>query len=149
MTRSRIGGWTYEPWRGLFFPDKLPKTKALFHASRRITSIEVSGTFYSTFQPITFRRWADETPDDFKLPLKAPCLAVNRHVSSELGSSIEKFFARGVGELKSKLGPILCRLPQSKKYDANDTCPKIYCTSAQIHNEICVTETVGAKLHQA
>ena len=78
MIRVGIGGWTYEPWRGLFFPEKLPKTKELFHASRRVTSIEVNGTFYSTFKPQTFRNWSDETPDDFIFSLKAPRLAVNR-----------------------------------------------------------------------
>jgi uncharacterized protein YecE (DUF72 family) len=120
MIRIGIGGWTYEPWRGLFFPEKLPKTKELFHASRRVTSIEVNGTFYSTFTPNTFRRWADETPDDFILSLKAPRFTVNRLVLGEAGPSIEKFFASGVSELKSKLGPILWQLPPFKKYDADD-----------------------------
>jgi len=120
MISVGIGGWTYEPWRGLFFPEKLPKAKELFHASRRVTSIEVNGTFYSTFTPSTFKRWADETPDDFIFSLKAPRFAVNRRVLGEAGPSIEKFFGSGVGELKSKLGPILWQLPPLKKYDAND-----------------------------
>ena len=120
MIKIGIGGWTYEPWRGLFFPDKLPKTKELFHASRRVTSIEVNGTFYSTFTPSTFKRWADETPDDFIFSLKAPRFAVNRRVLGEAGPSIEKFLASGVSELKLKLGPILWQLPPFKKYDADD-----------------------------
>jgi uncharacterized protein YecE (DUF72 family) len=120
MIRVGIGGWTYEPWRGLFFPEKLPKTKELFHASRRVTSIEVNGTFYSTFTPSTYRRWADETPDDFVFSLKAPRFAVNRRVLGEAGPSIEKFFASGVSELKSKLGPILWQLAPFKKYDKDD-----------------------------
>ena len=120
MIKVGIGGWAYEPWRGLFFPEKLPKTKELFHASRRVTSIEVNGTFYSTFTPSTFKRWADETPDDFIFSLKAPRLAVNRRVLGDAGPSIEKFFGSGVGELKSKLGPVLWQLPPFKKYDADD-----------------------------
>ncbi len=120
MIKVGIGGWTYEPWRGTFFPEKLPKTKELYHASRRVTSIEVNGTFYSTFTPSTFRRWADETPDDFIFSLKAPRFAVNRKVLAEAGPSINKFFESGVGELKAKLGPILWQLPPFKKYDAGD-----------------------------
>ena len=120
MIRVGIGGWTYEPWRGLFFPEKLPKAKELSHASRRVTSIEVNGTFYSTFTPSTFRRWADETPDNFIFSLKAPRYAVNRRVLAEAGPSIDKFFGSGVGELKSKLGPILWQLVPTKKYDAED-----------------------------
>jgi uncharacterized protein YecE (DUF72 family) len=120
MIKVGIGGWTYEPWRGLFFPEKLAKTKELFHASRRVTSIEVNGTFYSTFTPNTFKRWADETPDDFIFSLKAPRFAVNRRILGEAGPSIEKFFASGVSELKIKLGPILWQLPPFKKYDKDD-----------------------------
>jgi uncharacterized protein YecE (DUF72 family) len=120
MTRVGIGGWTYEPWRGLFFPKKLPKTKELFHASRRVTSIEVNGTFYSTFTPNIFRKWADETPDDFIFSLKAPRFAVNRRVLADAGPSIAKFFESGVSEMKSKLGPILWPFAHTKKYDAGD-----------------------------
>jgi uncharacterized protein YecE (DUF72 family) len=120
MIKVGIGGWTYEPWRGLFFPEKLPKTKELFHASRCVTSIEVNGTFYGTFSPKTFRNWFDETPDDFIFSLKAPRFAVNRRVLGEAGPSIEKFIASGVSELKSKLGPILWQLPPFKKYDVED-----------------------------
>jgi uncharacterized protein YecE (DUF72 family) len=120
MIRVGIGGWTYEPWRGLFYPGKLPKTKELSHASRRVTSIEVNGTFYSTFTPSVFRRWAEETPDDFIFSLKAPRYAVNRRVLAEAGPSIEKFLASGIAELKSKLGPILWQLAPTKKYDPED-----------------------------
>ena len=120
MIRIGIGGWTYEPWRGTFFPEKLPKTKELFHASRRVTSIEVNGTFYSTFNAKTFGKWFDETPDDFIFSLKAPRFAVSRKVLADAGPSIGKFFESGVSELKTKLGPILWQLPTFKKYDAGD-----------------------------
>ena len=120
MIRVGIGGWTYEPWRGLFYPEKLVQAKELFHASRHVTSIEVNGTFYSTFKPPTFRKWADETPDDFIFALKAPRFAVNRRVLAEAGPSMAKFFESGVSELKSKLGPILWQFAHTKKYDAGD-----------------------------
>lgn len=120
MIRVGIGGWNYEPWRGTFFPEKLSKTKELFHASRRVTSIEINGTFYGTFNPKTFGKWFDETPDNFVFSLKAPRFAVNRRVLGEAGPSITKFFESGVSELKSKLGPILWQLPPFKKFDVND-----------------------------
>jgi uncharacterized protein YecE (DUF72 family) len=76
MIRIGIGGWTYEPWRGVFFPEGLPKARELIHASRRVTSIEVNGTFYNMFKPQRFRKWFDEAPDDFVFSLKAPRYAV-------------------------------------------------------------------------
>ena len=41
-----IGGWTFEPWRGLFYPKGLPHAKELAYAAERLTSIEINGTFY-------------------------------------------------------------------------------------------------------
>jgi uncharacterized protein YecE (DUF72 family) len=121
MIRVGIGGWTFEPWRGgVFYPKGLPKTRELGHASRAVTSIEVNGTYYSTFKPETFRRWADETPDDFVFALKANRFATNRRVLAEAGPSIERFVASGIAELKSKLGPILWQMAPTKKFDAED-----------------------------
>lgn len=120
MIRVGIGGWTYEPWRGLFYPEKLAQSKELSYASRHVTSIEVNGTYYSTFKPVTFRKWAAETPDDFIFSLKAPRFAVNRRVLSEAKPSITKFIESGVSELGTKLGPILWQLAGTKKYDPTD-----------------------------
>ncbi|MGH7153502.1 MAG: DUF72 domain-containing protein, partial [Acetobacteraceae bacterium] len=44
--RVGVGGWTFEPWRGLFYPDGLPQKRELEYASRRLTSIEINGTYY-------------------------------------------------------------------------------------------------------
>ena len=38
--RIGIGGWTYEPWRGVFYPDRLSQKKELEYASSKLTSIE-------------------------------------------------------------------------------------------------------------
>lgn len=85
-----------------------------------MTSIEVNGTFYSTFTPSTFRRWAEETPDDFVFSLKAPRFAVNRRILGEAKPSINRFIDSGISELGSKLGPLLWQLAPAKKYDADD-----------------------------
>ncbi len=55
--RVGIGGWTFEPWRGTFYPDDLPKTRELEYAASRLTAIEVNGTFYSRQSPATFAKW--------------------------------------------------------------------------------------------
>lgn len=70
--RVGIGGWTFAPWRGSFYPPGLAQAKELHYASRQLTAIEVNGTFYSTFQPATFAKWHDETPDGFMFSLKPP-----------------------------------------------------------------------------
>ena len=102
MIRVGIGGWVFKPWRGEFYPEGLPQARELDYASRKLTAIEINGTFYSTQKPESFRKWAAETPDDFVFSLKAPRFATHRRVLAEAGESIERFFSSGVTELKAR-----------------------------------------------
>jgi uncharacterized protein YecE (DUF72 family) len=115
-----IGGWTYEPWRGVFYPKGLPQARELAYAGTHLTSIEINGTFYRTQSPATFRKWASEVPDKFVFSLKGPRYAVNRRVLSEAGDSIKRFLDSGVTELGSRLGPLLWQFAPAKKFDEKD-----------------------------
>lgn len=115
-----IGGWTFEPWRGVFYPDGLPHAKELEYASRHLTSIEINGTYYGAQKPESFARWRAETPDGFVFSVKAPRYATNRRVLAEAGETIERFFTGGVMELKEKLGPINWQFMATKKFDPDD-----------------------------
>ena len=119
--RVGIGGWTYEPWRdGVFFPQKWPAKRELEYASRKLTAIEVNGTYYSGFKPPTFKKWHDETPEDFVFTLKASRFCTNRKVLAEAGESVTRFVSQGIVELGPKLGPILWQFMATKKFDADD-----------------------------
>jgi len=118
--RIGIGGWTFEPWRGTFYPEGLVQKRELEYASRKLTTIEINGTFYGSQKPATFVKWHDETPDDFVFSLKAPRFATNRRVLAEAGDSVERFLASGVLELKNKLGPINWQFAPTKQFDADD-----------------------------
>jgi uncharacterized protein YecE (DUF72 family) len=72
IIRAGVGGWTYEPWRGVFYPEKHPQKRELEYASRRLSSIEIKGTYYGAQKPQSFAKWFEETPDDFVFSLKAP-----------------------------------------------------------------------------
>ena len=118
--RIGIGGWTFEPWRGEFYPKGLPHAKELAYASERLTSIEVNGTFYRTQTPATFRKWASEVPDGFVFSIKGSRFVTNRRVLKEAGDSIKRFLDSGVTELGSKLGPLLWQFAPFKKFDEAD-----------------------------
>ena len=120
MIRVGIGGWTFEPWRGTFFPDKLPQTRELEYASRQVTAIEVNGTYYRTQSPATFAKWAAETPDDFVFSVKALRYCTNRKVLAEAGESVGKFLGSGLAELGDKLGPILWQFMPTKRFEPED-----------------------------
>lgn len=115
-----IGGWTYEPWRGVFYPKGLPHAQELSYAAQHLTSIEINGTFYRTQSPASYRKWASEVPDGFVFSLKGPRFAVNRRVLAEAGDSIKKFLHSGVTELGDRLGPLLWQFAPTKKYDEAD-----------------------------
>jgi len=118
--RAGMGGWTFEPWEGSFYPEKLAKAKQLQHASRQVKTIEVNGTYYSTFKPETFAKWAADTPGDFVFSLKAIRFSTNRKVLADAGESIQRFLGSGVSELGEKLGPILWQFAPTKKFDEDD-----------------------------
>ncbi|MGE0152746.1 MAG: DUF72 domain-containing protein [Reyranellaceae bacterium] len=115
-----VGGWTFEPWRGAFYPDGLPHKRELEYASRALTSIEINGTYYSTFKPASWRKWREETPDGFVFSVKASRFCTNRRVLAEAGPSIGKFMQQGLTELGPKLGPINWQFMATKKFDAED-----------------------------
>jgi uncharacterized protein YecE (DUF72 family) len=115
-----IGGWNYEPWRGVFYPKGLPHAQELRYAAERLTSIEVNSTFYSTQKPATFRKWASEVPDGFIFSLKGPRYATNRRVLAEAGESVKRFVESGIEELGDRLGPLLWQFAPTKKFDAAD-----------------------------
>jgi uncharacterized protein YecE (DUF72 family) len=120
MIRVGIGGWTFEPWRGTFFPDKLPHARELEYASRQVTAIEINGTYYRTQSPASFAKWAAETPDGFVFTVKALRYCTNRKVLAEAGESVAKFLGSGLSELGDKLGPILWQFMPTKRFEAED-----------------------------
>ena len=115
-----IGGWNFEPWRGVFYPKGLPRAKELEYASSHLTSIEINATFYGSQKPESFRKWAATVPDGFVFSVKGPRFATNRSVLGEAGDSIKRFLNSGVLELGDRLGPMLWQFAPTKKFDPAD-----------------------------
>ena len=118
--RIGIGGWTFAPWRGVFYPEKLTKARELGYAASKLTSIEINGTYYGSQKPESFRKWAREVPDGFVFSLKGPRFATNRRVLAEAGESVQRFYDSGVLELGDRLGPVLWQFAPTKKFDEAD-----------------------------
>lgn len=118
--RVGIGGWTFAPWRGVFYPDGLTQKRELEYASRQLTTIEINGTYYGSQKPESFARWHDETPEDFVFAVKGPRFATNRRELATAGESIDRFFSSGVLRLGDKLGPVNWQFMATKKFDPDD-----------------------------
>jgi uncharacterized protein YecE (DUF72 family) len=118
--RIGIGGWTYPPWRGVFYPDKLPHSKELEYASRQLGAIEINATFYGRQKPKSWDAWEKTVPDGFEFAIKGSRFCVTRSRLCEGAEGIGNFFAQGFAALGPKLGPILWQFAPRRKFDADD-----------------------------
>lgn len=118
--RVGIGGWSFEPWRGAFYPPGLPQKRELEYAGQHVTAIEINATFYRGQSPASFAKWRDAVPPGFAFAVKASRFCTNRKVMADAGESVAKFVGQGLVELGDKLGPILWQLPATKRFDAED-----------------------------
>ncbi|OLR94962.1 DUF72 domain-containing protein [Actinokineospora bangkokensis] len=115
----RIGtsGWVYPPWRGVFYPQGLPQRDELSYLSRRVTSVEINGSFYSLQKPDSYRKWYDATPDGFTFAVKGPRFITHMKRLRDAGTPLANFFASGVLALREKLGPVLWQTPATLPFD--------------------------------
>jgi len=118
--RAGIGGWTFEPWRGVFYPQGLKQAEELSYASRHVTAIEINSTYYSSQKPESFAKWAAAAPEGFVFAVKASRFCTNRRELAQAAESLGKFLGQGLTELGDKLGPILWQFMATKKFDPAD-----------------------------
>jgi len=118
--RVGIGGWTYAPWRGTFYPAGLVQRRELEYASRQLSTIEINGTFYSAQKPATYAKWVAQAPDGFMFSVKAPQHLSQRGLLAKSGKGAAAFVSGGLAEFGDKLGPVLWQLPPSRAFDHDD-----------------------------
>lgn len=110
-------GWTYDGWRGLFYPREVPKRQWLAWYASQLRTTEVNGSFYRTPSVETVRSWRDQTPDDFLFAWKASKFITHwKRLSEQSVNSIELMTSR-LKVLGAKAGPVLFQLPERFKAD--------------------------------
>lgn len=106
-----ISGWTYPPWRGVFYPKGLRQKNELSYAASHVGSIEINGTFYGLQRPEAFADWAAQVPPDFVFSVKAPRFITHMRRLRDVETPVCNFLASGLLRLGPHLGPILWQLP--------------------------------------
>jgi uncharacterized protein YecE (DUF72 family) len=110
-------GYSYAPWKGPFYPEKLPAAKMLGYYASRLPAVEINNTFYRMPRPEMLARWAEEVPAEFRFALKAP-QRITHHLrlAPEAADPVRVLHetARALGE---RLGPVLFQLPPFSKKD--------------------------------
>ena len=120
VIRVGIGGWTYEPWRGAFYPTALPQKRELEFAAQSFGAIEINATFYGRQSPMSWENWAKAVPDGFQFSIKGSRYVVTRPRLADAGEGIGNFLAQGLTALGDRLGPILWMLAARRKFDRDD-----------------------------
>ena len=117
IVRIGISGWRYAPWRGKFYPAKLPHRSELAYAASIFPSVEINGTFYSLQRPENFAKWAAETPEGFVFSVKGSRFLTHMLRLKNARTPLANFLASGLLRLGPKLGPILWQFPPNFKFD--------------------------------
>ena len=119
MSRLWIGtsGWTYDGWRGPFYPPDVPKKRWLEWYSGRFATTEINGSFYRTPSLEAVEAWREQTPKDFLFAWKASKFITHwKRLSDKSVNSIELMETR-LAVLGPKMGPVLFQLPARFKAD--------------------------------
>jgi uncharacterized protein YecE (DUF72 family) len=116
--RVGISGWTYPPWRGVFYPPGLPHRLELEHAASLLGTIEINGSFYALQRPESYQDWRARTPEDFLFSVKGGRFVTHLKKLRDVETPLANFFASGVLALGPKLGPVLWQLPPNLGFDA-------------------------------
>jgi uncharacterized protein YecE (DUF72 family) len=116
--RIGISGWTYPPWRGVFYPKGVPRKRELEYAATQFDTLEINGTFYGMQRPDAFADWADQVPDDFVFAVKGSRYITHMMRLRDAETPLANFIASGLLRLGPKLGPVLWQFPPNFRFDA-------------------------------
>lgn len=117
VIRVGISGWTYQPWRGTFYPTGLPVRRQLAYVAERMTSVEVNGSFYGLLRPSSYAAWTTQVPADFPFAVKGSRFITHMRKLVEPVTALANFYASGVLALAERTGPFLWQLPATFRYD--------------------------------
>jgi uncharacterized protein YecE (DUF72 family) len=109
-------GFSYAPWRGTFYPEKLPAEQMLAFYAQQLPAVEINNTFYRMPAPQMLQKWASDTPTGFHFALKSPRRITHERKLADVGETLTRLY-EVAGVLGDKLGPILFQLPPNMRKD--------------------------------
>ena len=109
-------GWTYDHWKGRFYPQDLPKKSWFDYYARQFQAVEVNATFYRTFKDQTYQTWKERAPQGFGYVLKTPQSITHRKYLQDVDADIRTFF-QSCSLLEDKFEMILLQVAPNMPYD--------------------------------
>lgn len=103
-------GYQYNHWKGIFYPEDLPKKNWFLHYCGHFKTVEINNTFYNLPKAGTFETWRDQAPEDFCYALKYSRYGTHMKKLKDPEQALDTFMAVA-SILRKKLGPVLVQLP--------------------------------------
>lgn len=112
MPKLHVGnmGWSYNFWKGNFYPETLASKGFLTYYSKQFNTVEVDSTFYRIPRRQSVLDWKDQTPASFLFSLKFPQVVTHVKMLENCQEETSVFLER-VGLLKEKVGALLLQFP--------------------------------------
>ena len=140
-------GYNYPEWKGSFYPNDLAAAKMLPYYAARFPTVEINYTFYRMPNEKLVAGWADQTPQPYRLTLKAPRRITHDARLKNVGELVQGF-CRVTSTLSDKLGALLFQLPPNLKKDVQlleafvDSFPPRVCAAFEFRHESWFDDTV-------
>jgi uncharacterized protein YecE (DUF72 family) len=109
-------GWTYDHWKGIFYPEGLAKRRWFEYYVDQFSAVEVNATFYRNFKDETYHNWREQVGTGFRYVLKVPRLITHRKYLLNVKDEIQQFW-KSACLLEDRLGAVLLQLPPQMPYD--------------------------------
>jgi|SRR5579863_5019988 len=144
-------GYNYPEWKGSFYPESLPTARMLAYYAERFDSVEINYTFYRMPNEKTLAGWSRETPERFKLTLKAPKRITHDARLRDCADALQRFL-QVTQTLDGKLGALLFQLPpyfrkDLKVFDAFlGALPASLCAAFEFRHASWLDEEVFSRL---
>jgi uncharacterized protein YecE (DUF72 family) len=130
MLNPRLGtiGWSYNFWKGNFYPAKIPAKGFLAYYSSQFDTVEVDSTFYRIPSQSTIENWRQQVPAGFLFAIKFPQVITHIKALRSCEQDTTLFLSRAE-LLGDKLGPLLLQFPptfnSSRFHDLADYLQKL------------------------
>jgi len=115
----RIGcsGWSYQHWKGDFFPRDVPQSRWFDYYAEQFDTVELNNSFYRLPSERAIQAWKTAAPAGFCFSVKASRFITHYRRLNNAANSLKLFFDR-IEPLGDRLGPILSHLPATFPRDA-------------------------------
>ncbi len=116
LLRCGTSGFSYDAWKGPFYPSDLPARRRLEYYGSVLPTVEINNTFYRMPRREMLEGWATQVPDSFRFVLKAPRRITHRERLRESADSVG-YFVECATVLGPRLGALFFQLPPSLRRD--------------------------------